>query len=355
VLPRSTVEAAGASLRLVESPAIIDLDMFNEREGWAVTEAEIVRTDDGGLTWYDVTPPGMDETGYGVDAFFLDSGHAWIQKPAYDQFPNSGSLFRTLDGGRTWSEFTAPFSRGDLNFVDEDNGWVLADLGVGAGSNAVAVYRTSSGGANWERIYTNDPNDPDADDSLPLGGIKSDLVPLDADKAWVTGVVYTPGEVYLYRSEDGGSSWTPVALALPPGAEQFELGIDNGQMKFVTGRDGYLAVHMAGNSIQTAVYITHDSGNSWSLTPNLIDGAGASAFLTEQDAIIYNGEEFHVSADGAQSWSVVQPDVLFGESFMDMDFVNPQSGWTITMDPSTNHRSLYRTQDGGKTWHPTVP
>ena len=43
-----------------------------------------------------------------------------------------------------------PFSRGDLRFLDEDNGWMIADLGVGAGSNAVAIYQTTDGGARWD-------------------------------------------------------------------------------------------------------------------------------------------------------------------------------------------------------------
>ena len=83
--------------------------------------------------------------------------------------------------------------------------------------------------------------------------------------------------------------------------------------------------------------------------------AGASSFLTGQDAILYNGEQFQVTHDGADSWTAVAPDMAFGETFVTMDFVNSMSGWVITIDPSTNHRSLYRTQDGGSTWLPVVP
>src|SRR5574339_549817 len=49
---------------LVENPSILLLDMFNELDGWAVTETEIVRTNDGGISWYNVTPTAMQETGY---------------------------------------------------------------------------------------------------------------------------------------------------------------------------------------------------------------------------------------------------------------------------------------------------
>ena len=338
----------------VESPSFIRLDMLNELDGWAVTEAEIARTNDGGLTWYNVTPPEVEGTGYGVDTFILDVEHAWVQKPDFENFPNAGFLYRTTDGGLTWTELSVPFSRGDINFIDGDNGWVLADLGVGAGSNAVAVYRTTTGGVVWERMYTNDPNDPESGDSLPLGGIKSDLVPLDRYTAWVTGTVYTPGEVYLHRTDDGGRTWTPVAVQLPESALNYELGIEDEQMKFVSETHGYFALRMSGESTQTVVYVTEDGGNTWMPMPAVIEGAGPSVFLSEQEVVLYNGEQFYVTRDAARSWNTISPDIVFGESFIGMEFVNPRSGWVITMDPS-NHKSLYRTHDGGATWLPVIP
>jgi len=340
---------------LVEAPALISLNMFDELNGWAVGESEILRTNDGGVTWYNVTPPDMVEVGYSVDIFILDNDHAWVQVPDFEEFPNSGMLYRTSDGGLTWGNSSVPFSRGDLNFVDTRNGWMLADLGVGAGSNAVAVYQTTNGGANWEQTYTNDPNVPGAADSLPLGGLKSDLVPLDMKTAWITGVIYAPGEVYLYRTDDGGRNWKEVPVTLPAEVEDFELGIDRDQMKFVSARDGFIAVRISGDSTQTAVYVTEDSGNTWAVPSTPLEGAGASVFLSPEEAVIYNGEQFYVTHDAARTWVTVSPDIAFGETFAGMEFVNTSSGWVISLDPTTNHRSLYRTMDGGTTWTPVIP
>src|ERR1044071_5816549 len=41
---------------LIQSPALVRIDMMDELNGWGVTEREIARTNDGGLTWYNVTP-----------------------------------------------------------------------------------------------------------------------------------------------------------------------------------------------------------------------------------------------------------------------------------------------------------
>jgi len=337
----------------VDGPALIEIHFLNELDAWGITETQIVRTNDGGITWYNVTPEDLAETGVNVETFILDIDHVWVQKPDFNNFPNNGLLYHTADGGMTWTVSSTPFSGGDLNFLDANNGWMLADLGVGAGSNAVAVFQTKDGGTTWTQTYTNDPNLPEAGDSLPLGGLKSDLVPLDMQTAWVGGVVYSPGTVYLYRTDDGGANWSLVDLVLPEGAENYELGMDRDQMQFVSANEGFLVIRMSGDSTQSAVYITNDGGNTWTLTPTLIPNAGESDFISAEEAILFNGEQFYVTRDAATTWSTVSPDIVFGDSFGTMDFVNLNTGWIITV--AENQRSLYRTVDGGVTWLPVIP
>jgi photosystem II stability/assembly factor-like uncharacterized protein len=347
-----TPAPAAIDAPLIESPALLEIQFLNELDGWGVTETQIVRTNDGGVTWYNVTPPDVVETGYTVETFILDNAHVWLQKPDFNNFPNNGLLYRTIDGGLTWSISSTPFSAGELTFLDESNGWMLADLGVGAGSNAVAVFQTTDGGTTWTQTYINDPNSPEAGDSLPLSGIKADLVPINMQTAWVAGVIYSPGTVYLYRTEDGGRNWSPETLELPDGAENFELSIDEDQIQFVSANDGFLVVRMAGDSTETAVYVTRDGGNSWTLTPTMIPNAGPADFVSAEEVIIYNGEQFYVTRDAATTWSTVSPDIVFGDSFATMDFVNANTGWIISV--AEDHRSLYRTNDGGATWSPVI-
>jgi photosystem II stability/assembly factor-like uncharacterized protein len=339
---------------VVESPSLVQVQFLNELNGWGVTETQIVRTNDGGMTWYNVTPSDLTETGSTVATFFLDNEHAWVLKADFNNYPNNGLLYRTTDGGLTWTFSATAFSSGDLSFIDANNGWMLADLGVGAGSNAVAVYQTKDAGVSWSQTYTNDPNLPDAGNSLPLGGLKSDLVPLTMKTAWVDGVTYASGSAYLFRTDDGGHTWTQVSLPLPSGAENFELGIDRDQMRFFSAKDGFLVVRMSGEATQTAVYTTNDAGSTWTLTPTLIPNAGPSEFLSAQEAILYNGKQFYITRDAAQTWTTLSPNIVFGDSFASMDFVDLNTGWIITLDPN-NHRSLYRTNDGGATWSPVIP
>jgi photosystem II stability/assembly factor-like uncharacterized protein len=338
---------------LVESPSLLSIHFLNELDGWGVTETQIIRTNDGGIAWYNVTPPGLMEAGYTLEIFALDNSHTWAQKPDNTNFPNSGTLYRTTDGGTTWTSFTTPFSGGDLSFIDTNNGWMLASLGVGAGSNAVAVFQTTDGGETWKQTYTNDPNLPNAGDSLPLGGIKNGLTPLNMQTAWVYGVTYASGEVYLYRTDDRGANWKQQSLPLPAGAQNAELIFE--QSKFVSSTDAFLSMRVASSEMKLAVYVSNDAGNTWSLTPTLISNGFTSDFISAEEAVIYDGEQFYVTRDAARTWTAISPDIKFGEMYAAMDFVNAASGWVITMDPTNNQRSVYRTYDGGATWLPVVP
>src|SRR5687767_1495764 len=348
-----TPSPAEINAPLVESPALISIQFLNELDGWGVTETQIVRTNDGGITWYNVTPPEVTEAGYSVDTFVLDNNHVWVQLADPDNFPNSGSLYRTTDGGLAWTSSKVPFSRGTLDFLDPNNGWMMSALGVAAGSMGISVFQTSDGGATWDQTYTNDPNLTDAGDSLPLGGLKNGLTPLDMQTAWVYGLTYAPGTVYLYRTEDGGANWNEQSLPLPQGVENAELSVE--KIEFIAPNFGFLTTRITSDTINLAVYISDDSGKTWSLTPTLIPGAGSADFLSANEAVIYNGSQFYVTRDAARTWSIIPPDVLFDESFAGMDFVNTLSGWVITVDPTTNERRLYRTSDGGATWFPVIP
>jgi photosystem II stability/assembly factor-like uncharacterized protein len=90
------------------------------------------------------------------------------------------------------------------------------DLGVGAGSMAVAIFQTEDGGITWTEVYTNDPNHPNAENSLPLGGLKNNLVATDLINAWVSGVIYAPNVIYLYKTQNGGQTWTLQQIPSPP-------------------------------------------------------------------------------------------------------------------------------------------
>ena len=336
------------SAPVVSSPGIISLRMFDEMEGWGIAENALLRTNTGGSLWHNVSPAGLTEFGFNVHGFFRNSQQVWVLAPNANESSDGGQLYRTTDGGLTWASNPVSFRDGSLSFVDDQNGWVMEGLGAGAGSMAVAVFKTGDGGLTWEQVFTNDPNLEGSSDSLPLGGIKMSFTPLNSQTAWIGGVIYAPGTFYFYRTTDGGGTWAPQTLPPVPGSDTGEIAISQGPI-FFSPTEAILPVRVAGENLQTAFYKTMDGGESWEYI-SVQPGAGMVDFVSPVEGIFWTGEQFFSTFNGGVTWSGVQPDVLFGDSFIGMEFVNIQTGWVWTYEP-TGARHLYRTADGGATWN----
>jgi photosystem II stability/assembly factor-like uncharacterized protein len=334
---------------VVSSPGIISLRMFNELEGWGIAEDAIVRTNTGGQVWHNVSPTGITEFGFNAHGFFRNSQRAWLLVPDDDASLGGGRLYLTTDGGLTWESNAVPFRDGHLTFVSDRNGWVMAGLGAGAGSMAIAVFKTDNGGLTWEQVFTNDPNLEGSSESLPLGGIKMSLTPLNSQTAWIGGVTYAPGTFYFYRTIDGGATWAQQNLSLAPGIDTGEIAISQGPT-FFSPTEAILPVRLTGENIQTAIYHTKNGGETWEYI-SAQPGAGMVDFVSPTEGVFWTGEQFFSTFDGGVTWSGIQPDILFGDSFIGMEFVTVRTGWVWTYEP-TGARHLYKTSDGGATWTP---
>ncbi len=346
--PSPTDTPVPLSAPVVTSPGLVKIAMLDENNGWGISDTAVLRTTNGGASWYNLTPANAGKLGFFVASSFVDTQHAWILVPDQNDMLK-GMLFRTSDGGVTWSGGAVPFGGGDMHFLDAQHGWMMASLGAGAGSMGVSILQTGDGGVSWSQTYTNDPNQKDAGTSLPLGGLKDGLTPVDMQVAWLGGVTYAPGVIYLYQTQDGGTSWTQATVKVPAGYEQAQF--ETRGPTFVNPGTAYLPVSVSSqNGVMLVVYSSHDGGKTWVQSPTMIPQGGQMDFVSPQDGFIWNGTSFYVTHDGAQTWNTVNPDVAFAEAFAGMDFVSKTVGFVLTSDASGNH-GLYKTTDGGATWN----
>jgi hypothetical protein len=228
------------------------------------------------------------------------------------------------------------------------NGFVMSGEPSGMQRHAVSLYQTSDGGATWTLKYANDPSQPN--NSLPFSGIKSGMAFRDTMRGWAGGEIPTSGFVYLYRTDDGGVSWSHQSLPLPAGYEMAAMVTT--APKFFGANEAVLPVWMGLDVGQRHLYlyVTQDGGSTWTRSAGFAGNARQTDFASIRDAFSWDEAGFlYVTHDSGASWSQVTPNVSFGEGIRDMDFVSATTGWILGTDHNGN-LSLYRTIDGGFTW-----
>lgn len=191
------------------------------------------------------------------------------------------------------------------------------------------LFRTSNAGVSWQRIQN----------GLPPGLYVSTL------GAGRTGnVLYVTASSLVFRSIDGGDTWTPTATA--PAGLAFAQSID------VSPGDNNRVVISGGNRIWT----TSNGGTTWTAPPalasdvninNVVFGIGgamtAALFFPSTaygDAIVIR------STDDGATWSaggVVAG--VFGSTMMRRSIADPQRLFIA----SNGGTSLYTSADGGVT------
>jgi photosystem II stability/assembly factor-like uncharacterized protein len=333
---------------IVQSPNIRQIDMIDTSYGWALGDTYLMRTTDGGETWTNVTPKGITLSGIGANGFFFNYNSAWLLTNIANN--GLGTLYRTTDGGKTWVAYDVPFSGGQMQFIGTNTGFVMVSLGAGMSKQAIAVYMTTNGGANWTRTYINDPNVAGAGTSLPLGGQKSGMSFRDVWRGWVGGNYPSAAYPYLYVTDNSGKTWNQVLLPLPPGSSNSYLLME--APIYFGPYNAILPVSINGDNKDLYIYVTNDAGHKWVYTGHIRNGELAyTDFATLNDGFVWDWSGIiHVTNNAGVTWGDVKPNVSFTANLRGMDFVNKTTGWVVTLN-ADGSTSLYKTINGGWIWN----
>lgn len=329
---------ATPSFETVHYPTLTNIEMIDVRNGWGQADGMILRTEDSGESWLNVTPPDIISNPAHAKTFFLDEKTGWILLEDLDK-PNAGEIYRTLDGGGVWLWRNVPFGRAHFGFIDSENGYALFSMGAAAGSMGVSIWTTSNGGGDFGRVFFHEPG---FEYTLPFGGIKNGIVFRDPLNGWVGGVIPMDGVIWLYRTQDGGLSWAEQKVDLPTGYENYQTSTD--APRFFDDGSATLPVQLLGEKIGLVFYRSLDGGKTWTATLPL-EVNGHYAVASPNEIVVWDGSDtIHFTSDGGDTWSFHASNWQPLELLRKIDFVSVNEGWALTED------HLYRTQDGGKTW-----
>jgi len=334
--------------------------MVSRTEGWGVTGPFVLKTQDGGQTWHEVTPPmpGINATTTQAFLAVLDSTHAWVVFAEDNSIPSTTMVWNTIDGGSTWSEteiYQEAF--GDVMWaeffaLDPARVWLLVrGVYAGAGTHYTASFlRTADGGRGWETLPSN------------IGNDYTGMSFADADRGWLiwqTTGAYAPAPPEIAVTHDGGRSWDVRDLPAPEGAptlfEDYEYSEPYGlnvlsatALRLMVGSFGY---GFPPSEFAGYLYSTEDGGATWK-TRALPAGVLASDYdlvFFDADNGLLLGRTMYRTADGGRTWQLVKTVAWDG----DFSFVDSQYGWAIAR--SGEAIALVRTTNGGITWSEVKP
>ncbi|MCP4139797.1 MAG: hypothetical protein GY755_05820 [Chloroflexi bacterium] len=336
-LPEATPTAI-FTFEIANSPLLTQIEMLDPLNGWGQAEGMILRTEDGGESWLDITPEDIFNDPAYAKSLFVDEKNGWVLVEDYDNF-NVGLLYSTVDGGANWTWRNTPFGRSEIAFADEENGYALTDLGAGAGSMGVAIWQTKNSGDDFNRVFQHESG---YDSSLPFSGIKNGITFIDSQNGWVTGSQPQDAFIWFYRTQDGGFSWEHQEL-------EMSVGYENAQTSayapsFFEDGQGLLPVYLHGEESAMVFYRTDDDGESWDAAQTIAT-RGKYAMVSANEIVVWDGgETLFFSLDTGESWQSRTTTWQPLDTLRSLDFISATEGWALTDD------GLYKTKDGGENW-----
>lgn len=161
----------------------------------------------------------------------------------------NGGVAVTKDGGVTWQQLL-PFSIAEINFSDENTGWVM---------NTLEMKRTNDGGLTWTEM------------GMPNEYVNVQRISVtDYNQGWILDK-----EGILYSTQDGGNSWTSsAALDLIASMGDYDPIPIVSTIQFVDASQGMLVVLDKAVRNRWLICETMDGGNSWSISTIQRDDVG---------------------------------------------------------------------------------
>ena len=309
--------------------ALFSIKFIDDKIGWVVgDQRSIFFTSDGGENWKSITSgsnrrhkeeygqpdylgkePLHTFTLYDID--FADQQHGWI-------VGDLGVILHTSDGKNENSKFVWKHQRGGPRFHNSADGLLLAvdfvskKIGWAVGENGTILY-TQNSGLTWEA------------QSNPTH-LLYDICVINQDTAFVVG-----DRGAILRTEDAGTTWN---------AQDSRTAECFGSTYFVSENEGW-AVAEAGVILHTI-----NGGTVWQAQISNTQQDLLTVFFIDANygwAAGSTGEIVHTS-DGGKTWSPQQSGVSV--NLFDIHFTSQREGWVVGL-----FGTLLYTNDGGNKWN----
>lgn len=314
----------------------------------------------GGLQWRSIGP-------YRGGRVTAVAGHVSHPHTFY-MGATGGGVWKTTDAGHSWQNISDGYfetgSIGAIEVAESDPDVIYVGTGSAAiRSNVIVgrgVYRSADAGRTWTHVGLRDAGQ--------IGAIE--IHPRDPNVAFVaaTGSTFGPNpERGVFRTTDGGRTWKKVLyISEKVGAVALAMNKDNPQEIYAGAWQAERkpwTIMSGGPADVTGIYKSTDGGETWThLSNGLPTGLIGKVDIDvarSQPSTVYALLEadrdeggLYRSDDSGASWTRVSNDSrLTGRPFyyiyVDVDPKDAETVWV-------NNLSLVKSTDGGRNWT-TVP
>ncbi|HEY9164628.1 MAG TPA: YCF48-related protein [Candidatus Kryptonia bacterium] len=294
--PGWTVQTSGITTGLYAVKAV------SNSVAWAAGDSgKVLVTTDGGSSWKSVGGGNLSTNNlFEIEA--LDASNALVffneVSPGWGAY-----ICRTTDAGGTWSTVYGGLTNiiFGMKMCDASNGFALGEPDVAGGK--WIILKTTNGGAIWNNV-ANGPAE-----GSQLG---SAMATVGTSNIWFGACDATTGSIY--RSTDGGTSWSSKAIST---SQPMSLAFSDEQNGFASCYD-------------SSVVRTTDGGATW--TSVTIPGSGGTMiYACGNDVFASTGPNIYRSTDRGATWTISFTGSI-GE-FYTCSFISSGStlaGWAVS-------------------------
>lgn len=277
------------------------------------------KTTNGGASWTATPITGLGGNALISDITAIDGNTAWIVTAPSGTGANANKIWKTVNGGANWtlqpSGYTSGSFANHIYFWDANNGWSSGDPLNGK----FEMFKTNNGGATWTPVAG--ALAPESADEFTYVGLRKVV----GDNMWVgtsTG--------RIMRSADRGSTWAVSSSPVLDFGGVITSG-SSGSFAFKDANKGLLLAIDGGDS--AFLYSTSNGGAGWDpVTPNgpwyfgdisYVPGTANTYISTGANS---SSEDFmgsSYSTDGGLNWTAIDS----GEQRGTLAMLNSTTGW----------------------------
>ena len=351
-------------LRDTQMIAYIDIDPKNPNRLFVAAlghpygpneERGIFRSTDGGKTFEKVLY--KDEYTSGNDVRIDPSNPnivyavLWQQQQSFIEGQGFGgaanAVFKSTDGGTTWKQITYGVPgviQANIAIAPSNPKVIYSLASTATATNSVTgtvnLYKTTDGGEHWAPVV---PDSSRALDTRPLARIGGGDLPTVTVDPKNENVIYS-ASVVMWRSEDGGVTWTPVRGS--PGGDDYQrIWINPNDTDIILAISDQGGVISANRGVSWSNWYTQPTAAMYHVSTDnnfayrvcggqqdsgsgCVDSRSPDGMITFHDWHPVNIQEYGIAAPDPKN-----PDLVYGSARTNVSLYNRRTSQTALVGP----------------------